>query len=157
MQVNYILHRFCVPQNCPLPAVGEENTSGDTWHHQKLPCDQAWERWRLSDVIRDWTQRIHARSLQGHPYSSMMLRWYHVIHQVPRWMISTSIVAYLSVSSLSHLLLLSFITGIPGPKPLFSFSFIKLCLIVWYLSLSFSCWGTIFFPSYFVHRLTYCP
>ena len=24
MQVNYILHGFCVPQNCPLPAVGTD-------------------------------------------------------------------------------------------------------------------------------------
>jgi len=50
---------------------------------------------------------------------------------------SASIIAHLLVSSLSFISLLSFMHRHLGPK-LLLFSFIKLCLVVWYLSLSLS-------------------
>jgi hypothetical protein len=69
---------------------------------------------------------------------------------------STSIVAYLLVSSLSYFLLLLFITDIPGLKPLF-FLYKALPYHLVPLAFLFHTEVQFFFPSHFVHRLMYYP
>jgi len=49
-----------------------DNLYFDNQTVKKLPCDQARERWRSSNVISDCTRRVHARGRQGHPYYSSM-------------------------------------------------------------------------------------
>ena len=68
---------------------------------------------------------------------------------------ATSIIVHLFISSLFFISLLSFMHGHLGPKPL-SISFIKLCLAVWYLSLSLSCWGIVFSPFSLIIYLLFC-
>jgi len=63
---------------------------------------------------------------------------------------SFSIVAFIFFASFIY-------HGHSRAKAPFPFSFIRPCLIVWYLSLSFSHWGTVFSPFHFVRRLTYPP